>query len=62
YRLMMVKNMGMLTFLKAMVRREFIDHLILDNEGPEFDIIPMIAVDNLFPANNIVVCHMNVEV
>ncbi|VDM62039.1 unnamed protein product [Angiostrongylus costaricensis] len=61
YRSTVVENVDMLTFLVEIVQREFVDHMIMDNEGPEYDIVPMMAVDNLFPDNNIVVCHMNVE-
>ncbi|CAJ0588764.1 unnamed protein product [Cylicocyclus nassatus] len=52
----------MLTFLRDMVNRTVIDHLIMDNEGPEFDLLPMIAVDNVLERNGITICQMNVEI
>ncbi|KAK6016546.1 hypothetical protein OSTOST_17968 [Ostertagia ostertagi] len=44
-----------------MINRTHIDHMILDNEGPEYQLIPMIAIDNVFADENIAICHMNVE-
>ncbi|KHJ81253.1 hypothetical protein OESDEN_19061 [Oesophagostomum dentatum] len=31
-----------------MVNRTTIDLMIMDNEGPEFDLVPMIAIENTF--------------
>ncbi|PIO64626.1 hypothetical protein TELCIR_13740, partial [Teladorsagia circumcincta] len=44
-----------------MVNRTRIDNLLMDNEGPEYDLIPMIIIDNVLPEKNIVICQMNVE-
>ncbi|EPB71778.1 hypothetical protein ANCCEY_09142 [Ancylostoma ceylanicum] len=62
YRAMNAVSLDIITFLKEMVNRTVIDHMILDNEGPEYDIVPMIAVNNVFEDNGILVCHMNIEV
>ncbi|KAJ1367769.1 hypothetical protein KIN20_028757 [Parelaphostrongylus tenuis] len=56
-----IEHIDILTFIKKMVRRNFIDYIIIDNEGPEYDIIPMIAVEELFAKNDIVFCQINVE-
>ncbi|CAJ0588773.1 unnamed protein product [Cylicocyclus nassatus] len=62
YREVDAVSIDMLTFLRDMVNRTVIDHLIMDNEGPEFDLLPMIAVDNVLERNGITICQMNVEV
>lgn len=62
YRTVNALSINILTFLKSFVNRTVIDHLILDNEGPEYDIVPMIAIDNVFEDNGILICSMNVEV
>ncbi|KAK5971871.1 hypothetical protein GCK32_015340 [Trichostrongylus colubriformis] len=56
---MYVEHIDLNTFFTSMVNRTRIDHLVLDNEGPEYDMIPMIAVNDTL--DNIVICHMNVE-
>ncbi|KAJ1353180.1 hypothetical protein KIN20_009755 [Parelaphostrongylus tenuis] len=61
YGKMMVQHVDVLTFILRMVKRNFIDYIIMDIEGPEYDIIPLIAVENLFVDNNIAICQMNVE-
>ncbi|RCN52710.1 hypothetical protein ANCCAN_01086 [Ancylostoma caninum] len=61
YRTMNTVSIDIVTFLKEMVNRTIIDHMILDNEGPEYDIVPMIAVDKTFDDNGILICHMNIE-
>ncbi|KAL6726451.1 hypothetical protein Aduo_008418 [Ancylostoma duodenale] len=61
YRAMNAVSIDVITFLKEMVNRTVIDHMILDNEGPEYDIVPMIAVNKIFEDNGILVCHMNIE-
>ncbi|KAK6024597.1 hypothetical protein OSTOST_09589 [Ostertagia ostertagi] len=44
-----------------MVNRTRIDNLLMDNEGPEYYLIPMMAIDNVFSGDNIVICQINVE-
>ncbi|VDM58281.1 unnamed protein product [Angiostrongylus costaricensis] len=61
YEIMCVGHIDVLTFFLKIIKRNFIDHLILDNEGPEYDFLPMIAVNNMFLGNAIYICHMNVE-
>ncbi|KAK6043968.1 hypothetical protein COOONC_18527 [Cooperia oncophora] len=61
YKYMTVVHVDIGTFFTQMVNREHVDHVILDNEGPEYQLIPMIAIDNVFADKNIVICHMNVE-
>lgn len=55
-------SIDIVTFLRDMVNRTVIDHMILDNEGPEYDIVPMIAINNVLEENGLLVCHMNIEV
>ncbi|VDN19306.1 unnamed protein product [Cylicostephanus goldi] len=62
YREVDAVSIDLLTFLQDMVNRTVIDHLIMDNEGPEFDLLPMVAVDNVLQENGITICQMNVEV
>uniref|UniRef100_A0A0R3PST5 Methyltransf_21 domain-containing protein n=1 Tax=Angiostrongylus costaricensis TaxID=334426 RepID=A0A0R3PST5_ANGCS len=57
-----VEHINVLGFFLIMLERNFIDHVIMDNEGPEYDFIPMIAINNVFAKNGICICHMNVEV
>ncbi|PIO63793.1 hypothetical protein TELCIR_14594 [Teladorsagia circumcincta] len=61
YKYMPVVHIDIGTFFTKMVNRTHIDHMILDNEGPEYQLIPMIAIDNVFAEENIAICHMNVE-
>ncbi|PIO62988.1 hypothetical protein TELCIR_15431, partial [Teladorsagia circumcincta] len=56
-----VAHVHLATFLTQMVNRTRIDNLLMDNEGPEYDLIPMITIDNVLPEKNIVICQMNVE-
>ncbi|PIO76924.1 hypothetical protein TELCIR_00974 [Teladorsagia circumcincta] len=56
-----VENVPFTTFLRKMVNRTRIDHLLMDNEGPEYYLIPMIAIGNVFSGDNIVICQINVE-
>ncbi|KAK6744179.1 hypothetical protein RB195_011093 [Necator americanus] len=61
YKQMNAVSIDFVTFLNEMVNRTVIDHLIMDNEGPEYDLVPMIAIDRVIEDNGIVICHMNVE-
>ncbi|KAK5969764.1 hypothetical protein GCK32_016238 [Trichostrongylus colubriformis] len=61
YKYVPVIHLDVQTFFTKMINRTHIDHLILDNEGPEYQLIPMIAIDNVFADEKIAICHMNVE-
>ncbi|KAJ1364257.1 hypothetical protein KIN20_024307 [Parelaphostrongylus tenuis] len=56
-----VPNSELFEKVEKMVRQNLIDYIIIDNEGPEYDVIPMIAVHELFAENDIVFCQINVE-
>uniref|UniRef100_A0A0K0DIF3 Methyltransf_21 domain-containing protein n=1 Tax=Angiostrongylus cantonensis TaxID=6313 RepID=A0A0K0DIF3_ANGCA len=60
YQILCVGHIDVLTFFLKIIKRNYIDHLILDNEGPEYEFLPMIAVNNMFLGNAIYICHMNV--
>uniref|UniRef100_A0A0N4W9W8 Methyltransf_21 domain-containing protein n=1 Tax=Haemonchus placei TaxID=6290 RepID=A0A0N4W9W8_HAEPC len=62
YKTMPVVHLDIGTFFTKMINRTHIDHMILDNEGPEYQLMPMIAIENVFAKQNIDICHMNVEV
>ncbi|VDM69211.1 unnamed protein product [Strongylus vulgaris] len=55
-------NIDMLTFLKNIVNRTTIDYMIIDNGGAEYQLLPMIAIENVLEDNGIVICQMNVEI
>nr|CDJ95266.1 Protein of unknown function DUF13 domain containing protein [Haemonchus contortus] len=61
YKTMPVVHLDIGTFFTKMINRTHIDHMILDNEGPEYQLMPMIAIENVFAKQNIDICHMNVE-
>ncbi|KJH47460.1 hypothetical protein DICVIV_06447 [Dictyocaulus viviparus] len=61
YEPMTVVNIDVITFFTKMVNHTYIDYLIMDNEGPEYEIVPMIVIDDSFEQNNIIPCQMNVE-
>ncbi|KHJ85920.1 hypothetical protein OESDEN_14343, partial [Oesophagostomum dentatum] len=54
-------SIDFISFLKDMVNRTTIDLMIMDNEGPEFDLVPMIAIENALERNGITICQLNVE-
>uniref|UniRef100_A0A0K0D0Y1 Methyltransf_21 domain-containing protein n=1 Tax=Angiostrongylus cantonensis TaxID=6313 RepID=A0A0K0D0Y1_ANGCA len=51
YGIVTVEHIKVLDFFLIMLERDFIDHVIMDNEGPEYDFIPMIAINNVFVKN-----------
>ncbi|KAK6030172.1 hypothetical protein OSTOST_03702 [Ostertagia ostertagi] len=56
-----VEHVHFATFVTRMVNRTRIDNLIMDNEGPEYHLIPMITIDNVLSEYNIIICQINVE-
>ncbi|CAD6189369.1 unnamed protein product [Caenorhabditis auriculariae] len=62
YKMTTMANIDVITFFTKLMNRTLIDHLFLDNEGPEYDLLPMMAKNAEFDAHNIVICHMNVEI
>ncbi|KAK6030173.1 hypothetical protein OSTOST_03703, partial [Ostertagia ostertagi] len=61
YKKTILEHVHFLTFLTKMVNRSRIDFLFMDVENPEYHLIPMIAIDNIFSEHNIVICQINVE-
>ncbi|KAK6040977.1 hypothetical protein COOONC_21517 [Cooperia oncophora] len=55
-------HLDVITFLKNLTRTPFIDQFLMDNEGPEYDLIPMMGVGREFDQNGIVVCQINTEI
>ncbi|CAD6190604.1 unnamed protein product [Caenorhabditis auriculariae] len=55
-------HIDIITFLKKLVAQNFVDQLLMDNEGPEYDIIPMMGVNREFDDNGLVVCQINAEI
>lgn len=55
-------HIDIITFFKKFVKESTIDQFLMDNEGPEYDILPMMARGAEFDQNGIVVCQMNTEV
>ncbi|VDO77760.1 unnamed protein product [Heligmosomoides polygyrus] len=61
YTKVQVVHIDAMTFFTKMVNRTFIDHVIMDNEGPEYELVPMIAIDDVLGQHKMAICHMNVE-
>ncbi|EFO86802.1 hypothetical protein CRE_04509 [Caenorhabditis remanei] len=55
-------HIDIITFFKKFVKESTIDQFLMDNEGPEYDILPMMARGAEFDQNGIVVCQVNTEV
>ncbi|EGT35747.1 hypothetical protein CAEBREN_10017 [Caenorhabditis brenneri] len=55
-------HIDIITFFTKFVKESTIDQFLMDNEGPEYDILPMMARGAEFDQNGIVVCQMNTEV
>lgn len=56
-----VSSMDLATFLLKQVNRNVIDHLWMDNEGPEYALLPLMVREGILDKNNITVCQLNVE-
>ncbi|CAJ0607185.1 unnamed protein product [Cylicocyclus nassatus] len=54
-------HINVITFLVKLTETPFIDQFLIDNEGPEYDIIPMMGVNDEFDKNGLVACQINVE-
>ncbi|KAK6756677.1 hypothetical protein RB195_014856 [Necator americanus] len=61
YRILPVVHLDIVSFLKKIVKTQFVDLLLMDNEGPEYDIIPMMSSGKEFDQNRIVVCQISAE-
>ncbi|WKY02890.1 hypothetical protein Q1695_016298 [Nippostrongylus brasiliensis] len=61
YKTVPVVHIDAETFFTKMINRTHIDHLIIDNEGPEYEMIPMLAIDDILADAGMAICHMNVE-
>ncbi|KAL6734753.1 hypothetical protein Aduo_005256 [Ancylostoma duodenale] len=54
-------HIDVITFLTKLTRTPFIDQFLMDNEGAEYDLLPMMGRDGAFDHNGITVCQINVE-
>ncbi|CAJ0607183.1 unnamed protein product [Cylicocyclus nassatus] len=54
-------HIDVITLLVKLTKTPFIDQFLIDNEGPEYDIIPMMGVNDEFDKNGLVACQINVE-
>ncbi|KHJ98323.1 hypothetical protein OESDEN_01695 [Oesophagostomum dentatum] len=55
-------HIDIITFLTKLTETFFIDQFLMDNEGPEYDLLPMMGVGAEFDQNGIVVCQINAEI
>ncbi|KAK5972317.1 hypothetical protein GCK32_004204 [Trichostrongylus colubriformis] len=55
-------HIDVITFLTKLTRTPFIDQFLMDNEGPEYDLLPMMGVGREFDQNGIIVCQINTEI
>ncbi|CAJ0607186.1 unnamed protein product [Cylicocyclus nassatus] len=62
YEFQTMVHIDVITFLTKLTRTPFIDQFLMDNEGPEYDIIPMMGVGNEFDQNGLAVCQINAEI
>ncbi|KHJ98324.1 hypothetical protein OESDEN_01696 [Oesophagostomum dentatum] len=62
YEFQTMVHIDIITFLTKLTKTPFVDQLLMDNEGPEYDIIPMMGIGAEFDQNNIVVCQINAEI
>lgn len=57
-----IQSVGLVEFLLQNVSAPIIDHLWIDNEGPEYGILPMFLHGKAIAQAGIQVCQMNVEI
>ncbi|CAD6188468.1 unnamed protein product [Caenorhabditis auriculariae] len=62
YKLMTMPHIDIITFLTKFVNETKIDQLLMDNEGAEYNILPMMGKDGEFDRHGIVVCQINTEI
>ncbi|EPB79564.1 hypothetical protein ANCCEY_01384 [Ancylostoma ceylanicum] len=55
-------HLDVITFLTKLTRTPIIDQFLMDNEGPEYDLLPMMGVGQEFDQNGIVACQINAEI
>ncbi|CAD6194085.1 unnamed protein product [Caenorhabditis auriculariae] len=61
YKNKLIEHVGFVDFVENYVRQKFIDILLLDNEGPEWDIFPMMTLGGELDQRRITICQMSVE-
>ncbi|CAI4226244.1 unnamed protein product [Auanema sp. JU1783] len=62
YEKQLMTHIDLEIFFGKLVNKTKIDHLLLDNEGPEYDLMPRLGRNDLFDEMGVTVCQMNVEV
>ncbi|XGW12563.1 hypothetical protein V3C99_013332 [Haemonchus contortus] len=55
-------HIDVITFLTKLTQTRFIDQFLMDNEGPEYDLLPMMGIGREFDQNGIIVCQINAEI
>ncbi|EYC44742.1 hypothetical protein Y032_0451g1684 [Ancylostoma ceylanicum] len=54
-------HIDIITFLTKLTHTLFIDQFLMDNEGAEYDLLPMMGRGGAFDQNGITVCQINSE-
>ncbi|EPB79566.1 hypothetical protein ANCCEY_01386 [Ancylostoma ceylanicum] len=62
YEFQTMVHLDVITFLTKLTRTPFIDQFLMDSEGPEYDLLPMMGVGREFDRNGIVACQINAEI
>ncbi|KAL6736499.1 hypothetical protein Aduo_006845 [Ancylostoma duodenale] len=62
YRSIPVVHLDIVSFLTKIVKIPVIDLLLMDNEGPEYEILPMMSAGREFDRSGIVVCQISTEI
>ncbi|WKX97063.1 hypothetical protein Q1695_013033 [Nippostrongylus brasiliensis] len=62
YRDHKVAHVGIVSFLTNFTLTSDVDLLIMDTEGAEYDLLPLLANGGALDKHEIVICQVNVEV
>ncbi|WKY07764.1 hypothetical protein Q1695_007325 [Nippostrongylus brasiliensis] len=62
YRIREVNHVDIATFLKSVVREQFVDQLMIDTEWAEYDILPYLLKSGDLENTGVVLCQVNVEI
>lgn len=61
YTFKVVPMTDLVSFLQNNVNESVIDHLWMDNEGPEYKLLPLMTRGGILDKNNITICQINAE-
>ncbi|EYB92480.1 hypothetical protein Y032_0193g1391 [Ancylostoma ceylanicum] len=62
YHMVPVVHLDIVSFLTKIVKTPVIDLLLMDNEGPEYEILPMMSPGRELDQNGIVICQISTEI